>query len=86
MLINLAWWNIGISPPIKKQKKDKDEAIKIAKNYIKKLSLQRDIDFFAICEISEDEAISFKEVSDKLNMTYLNLSDKVGRIIIDIAV
>ena len=86
MLINLAWWNIGISQLIKKQKKDKDEEIKIEKNYIKKLSLQRDIDFFAICEISEDEAISFKEVSDKLNMTYLNLSDKVGRIIIDIAV
>ncbi|MEB6390938.1 endonuclease/exonuclease/phosphatase family protein [Kluyvera ascorbata] len=86
MILNLAWWNIGISPPIKTRKKDKTLAIKIAKNYIKKISLQRDIDFFAICEISEEEAVSFKEISDKLQMSYLDLSDKVGRIIIDMAI
>lgn len=86
MILNIAWWNVGISPPIKKQKDNKEEAIKIAKNYIKKLSVQREIDFFAICEISEDEAISFQEVSQKLNLLYLDLSDKVGRVIIDIAV
>ncbi|MNC01594.1 Endonuclease/Exonuclease/phosphatase family protein [compost metagenome] len=86
MILNIAWWNVGISPPIKKQKANKEEAIKIAKNYIKKLSIQRNIDFFAICEISEDEAVSFQEISEKLNLSYLDLSDKVGRIIIDIAV
>ncbi|TBL75832.1 endonuclease/exonuclease/phosphatase family protein [Obesumbacterium proteus] len=86
MILNLAWWNIGISPPIKKQKKDKSDAIKIAKHYIKKISLQRSIDFFAICEVSEDEAICFKEISDKLHMSYIDLSEVVGRVIIDIAV
>ncbi|HHS9850202.1 MULTISPECIES: endonuclease/exonuclease/phosphatase family protein [Klebsiella pneumoniae complex] len=86
MLLNLAWWNIGISPPIKKQNKERDMAIKIAKNYIKRLSIQRNIDFFALCEISEDEAVSFKELSDKLSLSYLDLSEKIGRVIIDIAV
>lgn len=86
MILNIAWWNVGISPPIKKQKAGKDKAIKIAKHYIKKFSLQRDIDFFAVCEVSEDEATSFQELADKLRMSYLDLSDKVGRVIIDIAV
>ncbi|WP_174868600.1 endonuclease/exonuclease/phosphatase family protein [Pectobacterium polaris] len=86
MILNIAWWNVGISPPIKKQKEEKTAAVKIAKNYIKKFSVQRNIDFFAICEVSEDEAISFKEISDKLKMSYLDLSDRVGRVIIDISV
>jgi len=86
MILNLCWWNIGISPPIKKQKEDKSQAIKIAKNYIKKISLSRNIDFFALCEISEDEAMCFNELAKKLKMSYLDLSDKVGRIIIDMSI
>jgi len=86
MIINVAWWNVGISPPIKKEKACKEKAIKIAKHYIKKISIKRNIDFFAICEISENEASSFTEIAKKLKMDYLDLSDKVGRVIIDIAV
>lgn len=36
MELNLCWWNIGISPPVKGVKKDKAEAIRLAKHYIKK--------------------------------------------------
>ncbi|EIW9339805.1 TPA: endonuclease/exonuclease/phosphatase family protein, partial [Klebsiella pneumoniae] len=33
MELNLCWWNIGISPPVKGVKKDKAEAIRLAKHY-----------------------------------------------------
>ncbi|MFN2993980.1 endonuclease/exonuclease/phosphatase family protein [Serratia plymuthica] len=86
MELNLCWWNIGISPPVRTQKKDKTEAVALAKHYIKKLSLERKVDFFAICEISEDEAMDFSDLAKKLHLTYLDLSGKVGRVIIDISV
>lgn len=86
MELNICWWNIGISPPIKKQKKDKSEAIEMAKDYIKDVGEKKKIDFFAICEISEDEALDFSSVADELQLSYLDLSGIVGRVIIDISV
>lgn len=86
MKLNLCWWNIGISPPIKKEKKDKAEAIELAKKYIKEISQSRSIDFFGLCEISEDESITFSDLASELDLVYLDLSEKVGRIIIDISV
>ena len=48
MELNLCWWNIGISPPVKSEKKDKTEAINLAKHYIKKISQEKSVDFFGI--------------------------------------
>lgn len=86
MEINICWWNIGISPPIKKQKKEKSEAVKLAIEYIKEIGVKKKIDLFAICEISEREALDFSFVADELNLSYLDLSGVVGRVIIDISV
>ncbi|MTE59648.1 endonuclease/exonuclease/phosphatase family protein, partial [Klebsiella pneumoniae] len=86
MELNLCWWNIGISPPVKGVKKDKAEAIRLAKHYIKKMSQEKTLDFLGICEISEDEAIDFKPLADKLHLEYLNLSGTVGRIIMDVSI
>ncbi|MRX62509.1 endonuclease/exonuclease/phosphatase family protein, partial [Klebsiella pneumoniae] len=87
MELNLCWWNIGISPPVKGVKKDKAEAIRLAKHYIKKKCLKKKtLDFLGICEISEDEAIDFKPLADKLHLEYLNLSGTVGRIIMDVSI
>ncbi|MCI4552050.1 endonuclease/exonuclease/phosphatase family protein, partial [Escherichia coli] len=66
MELNICWWNIGISPPIKKQKKDKSEAIRLASQYIKEIGLKKNIDLFAICEISEEEALDFSSLADEL--------------------
>lgn len=86
MDLNLCWWNIGISPPVKSVKKNKTMAIKLAKNYIKEMSQEKNVDFFGICEISEDEAIDFQPLADELHLEYLNLSGSVGRIIMDISI
>lgn len=86
MELNLCWWNIGISPPVKSEKKDKTEAINLAKHYIKKISQEKSVDFFGICEISDDQAIDFKDLADKLHLEYLDLSGTVGRVIIDISI
>ncbi|EBL8293681.1 endonuclease [Salmonella enterica] len=86
MELNLCWWNLGISPPVKGIKKDKTEAIKLATHYLKKISQEKSVDFFGVCEISEDEAIDFKPLADKLHMEYLNLSGSIGRIIMDISI
>ncbi|MDI2684006.1 endonuclease/exonuclease/phosphatase family protein [Klebsiella pneumoniae] len=86
MELNLCWWNIGISPPIKKQKLDKKDAITKAKSYIKELCIERRIDFFAICEISENEALDFTELADEMSLIYLDLSGTVGRVIIDMSI
>lgn len=86
MELNICWWNIGISPPIKKQKKDKAEAIKLAIEYIKEIGVRKRIDLFAICEISEEESLDFSSLADELQLSYLDLSGKVGRVIIDISI
>jgi len=86
MSLNLCWWNLGISPPIKKKKEDKKEAIELAKKYIKEISRNRSIDLFALCEVSEEEEIVFTDLAEELDLTYLDLSGRVGRIIIDMSV
>jgi len=86
MELNICWWNIGISPPIRTQKQDKTEAIELAKDYVKDLAVKKKIDFFAICEISEEEALDFAAVANELQLAYLDLSGKVGRVIIDISI
>ncbi|MDF7758926.1 endonuclease/exonuclease/phosphatase family protein [Kosakonia cowanii] len=86
MELNICWWNIGISPPIRTNNKDKTQAITLAKHYIKKISQEKSVDLFGICEISEDEAIDFKDLAKKLDLEYLDLSGKVGRVIIDISI
>ncbi|MBA5198945.1 endonuclease/exonuclease/phosphatase family protein [Pectobacterium aroidearum] len=86
MELNICWWNIGISPPIRIVKKDKQEAIEMAKEYIKYFSQEKNVDLFALCEISQDEAINFNILARDLEMEYLDLSGRVGRIIIDMSI
>lgn len=81
--INLCWWNIGISPPIKKIKKDKQDAIKLANFYLKKLAQDKNLDLIALCEVSEDESVNFASLARDLNMDYLDLSDNTGRVVLD---
>ncbi|QCS90038.1 hypothetical protein DWR33_30880 (plasmid) [Klebsiella pneumoniae] len=50
------------------------------------MSQEKTLDFLGICEISEDEAIDFKPLADKLHLEYLNLSGTVGRIIMDVSI
>jgi len=86
MELNICWWNIGISPPIKKQKNNKSEAVNLAIEYMKEISVKKKIDLFAICEISDEEALNFSSLADELQLSYLDLSGKVGRVIIDISI
>lgn len=86
MELNLCWWNIGVSPPIKKAKKENSETIKLAKDYIKDMVEKRHLDIVALCEISQDESIDFKELANELEMDYIDLSGKIGRVIIDVSI
>ncbi|UCQ19561.1 endonuclease/exonuclease/phosphatase family protein (plasmid) [Edwardsiella tarda] len=86
MTINLCWWNLGISPPISKQKQNKDKTISLAKSYILKFAEDHVIDFFAFCEISSDESHHLEEVARMLEMEYLDLYGKDGRMIFDFAI
>lgn len=86
MKLNLCWWNLGISPPVIGKKKEKTEAIALAKKYIFQFAKDKSIDFFAFCEISTDERDHFEEIAQKLEMEYLDLYEKDGRMILDFAV
>lgn len=84
--LNLGWWNIGISPPVRSGKSKKDNAISLAGDYIKQFITQRNLDFFALCEVSEDESSFLNELAKKENFTFIDLTSTVGRVVIDISV
>lgn len=84
--LNLGWWNIGISPPIRSNKAKKTDAITLAGNYITQFIQQRDLDFFALCEVSEDESCFLNGLAENEKFTFVDLTSSVGRIIIDISV
>lgn len=86
MELNFCWWNIGISPPIKSIKRDNEDAIELAKKYIRKFSEEKNLDVISLCEVSEQEEIDFTLLADELQMDYKNLSEKVGRVILDFSI
>lgn len=88
MSLDLFWWNVGISPPLPPgvQKKDKSKELLIAGEYIKKFSLERPIDLIGLCEVSENEYDYLSNLSKELQMTYIDLSEFVGKVCIDMAV
>lgn len=67
----------------KKNKKNKQDAIDLANVYIKQMALNKNLDLIALCEVSENEAVSFSNLARELNMDYLDLSDNIGRVILD---
>ncbi|HEJ7946993.1 TPA: endonuclease/exonuclease/phosphatase family protein [Serratia liquefaciens] len=85
MTLNLAWWNIGVSPPILTNKKDKTKELHQAGEFIKKFSVDKSIDFLAICEICETDSIYLKSIADELYFGFIDLSGRDGRIVIDMA-
>lgn len=83
MELSFCWWNIGISPPIQRHKEKNQHAISLAKKYIKDFSINKNLDVISICEVSQEERIDFSCLADELEMEYLDLSEKVGRVILD---
>ena len=86
MELNLCWWNMGLSPPIRSSKQIDIEDIGLAKQYLIKIIKERTLDIVALCEISKRENIDFKQLACELNMEYIDLSGKIGRILIDISI
>lgn len=86
MELNLCWWNMGLSPPIRSSKQIDIEDIGLAKQYLRKIIKERTLDIVALCEISKRENIDFKQLACELNMEYIDLSGKIGRILIDISI
>ena len=60
MELNLCWWNMGLSPPIRSNKKINIEDIGLAKQYLGKMIKKRALDIVALCEISKKENLDFK--------------------------
>ncbi|WP_235376096.1 endonuclease/exonuclease/phosphatase family protein, partial [Proteus faecis] len=85
MELNLCWWNMGLSPPIRSNKKINIEDIGLAKQYLGKMIKKRALDIVALCEISKKENLDFKQLACELNMEYIDLSGRIGRIFIDIS-
>ena len=54
--LNLGWWNIGISPPIRSNKTKKTDAITLAGNYITQFIQQREL-FFSDYIMSDNDDI-----------------------------
>lgn len=86
MKLNLCWWNLGVSPPVLGKKKESSEAIDLAKKYILKFAKDKNIDFFAFCEVSTDDQEHFIEIAQELEMDYIDLYEKDGRMVLDFAV
>ena len=85
MELNLCWWNIGISPPTKSKQNVKTEKVGLAKKYLEELIIKKTLDIIALSEVSEYEGYAFKQLATQLKMGYIDLSGKIGRIIIDIS-
>ncbi|HIE5767271.1 TPA: hypothetical protein ACXN3T_002040 [Proteus mirabilis] len=77
---------MGLSPPIRSSKQIDIEDIGLAKQYLRKIIKERTLDIVALCEISKRENIDFKQLACELNMEYIDLSGKIGRILIDISI
>lgn len=86
MTLNLGWWNIGISPPIKRSVDKKKPVITLACDYVKQIVIDKNLDVMALCEVSEDEAIDFSSVASELQLKYLDLSEEIGRLILDFSI
>ncbi|HIB8971555.1 TPA: endonuclease/exonuclease/phosphatase family protein, partial [Proteus mirabilis] len=78
-------WNIGISPPTKSKQNVKTEKVGLAKKYLEELIIKKTLDIIALSEVSENEGYAFKQLATQLKMGYIDLSGKIGRIIIDIS-
>lgn len=83
--INLAWWNIGISPPILKQTISKDTELKKAGEMLLELSICESIDFFVFCEVSIEQSDFLKSIADNLSMEFIDLTGRDGRLVMDMS-
>lgn len=86
MELNFCWWNIGISPPIKESGVGNLQAIELAKKYIENFNISKSLDVIALCEVSEKDSIDLSSLANALEMDYKNLSEKVGRVILDFSI
>lgn len=82
MDLNLCWWNMGLSPPIRSSKRIDIEDIGLAKQYLGRMIEKRTLDIVALCEISKKENLDFKQLASELNMEYVDLSGRIGRMFI----
>lgn len=88
MDINIAWWNTNVSPPVRKKIKKKESSYKslFAAAYIKKFATEYNVDFFALCEVSDREFSILKNLAMKLQMEFLGLSHTINKVIMDFAI
>ena len=83
--LNLAWWNIGVSPPILKPTKIKNDELFNAIQFIKKTAVEKSMDLWALCEGAKRDAPSLKSVSDDLDLVFIDISGPDGRVVVDLA-
>ncbi|WP_353167479.1 endonuclease/exonuclease/phosphatase family protein [Providencia sp.] len=84
--INLAWWNIGISPPIHRTLKDKTNELIAVKTFLTDLFVDKSIDFFVFCEVSSNNTDFLSDLAQELSLDFVDLTSKNGRLILDMSV
>lgn len=83
--INLAWWNVGISPPILGSLKEKINELDAVREFLSKLSMDNSIDFFVFCEVSSKESSVLASVAEELDLVFCDLSGRDGRLVMDMS-
>ncbi len=84
-IINLAWWNVGISPPILKKTPSKDTELKRLREMLLDISVVESIDFFVFCEVSTEQSDFLKSIADELNLEFVDLTGRDGRLVMDMS-
>lgn len=83
--LNLAWWNLGVSPPTLMATKDKSIELGNAIRFIKKAAIERSIDLWVFCEVSTEDAPSLKAIADDLDLAFVDIFEVDRRVVIDLS-
>ncbi|MBY7924554.1 endonuclease/exonuclease/phosphatase family protein [Vibrio fluvialis] len=89
LLYNLrfAWWNVALSPSAPKAgTKADDKTYPVICDHIRTVMTENSCDFLALCEVSTEDVRYFSEHLEIDNISFINLTDRVGRTRFDVAI
>lgn len=87
MQIDICWWNTKLTPPVRKtiNKAPDPELDKQVEDVIEKITEDKGVDLFVLCEVYKQNEPLIKKIAEKNELEYLMLTEQVSGIYYDFA-
>jgi len=87
MQIDICWWNTKLTPPVRKtiNKVPDPELDKQVEDVIEKITEDKKVDLFVLCEVYKQNENLIKKIAEKNELEYLMLTEHVSGIYYDFA-